>query len=49
VSIRVVRDRVSYRRDLVTKLGGIANSRFNAGMCDESDDDELVNAVLLEL
>jgi len=41
VPIRVVRGRVAYGRDLVAKLGGIANGRFNAGMCDESDDDSL--------
>ena len=48
VPIRVVHGRVSYSRDLVAKLGGIANGRVTAGMCDESDDDELVDAVLLE-
>src|SRR5262249_44270039 len=33
----------------LTELGGIAYCRFDAGMCDESDDDELMDAVLLEL
>ena len=46
---RVTRGRVLYHRDLVTKLGGKANSRFHAGVCDETDDDELMDAVLLEL
>jgi len=30
-------------------LGGKANGRFDAGMRDESDDDELMDTVLLEL
>ncbi len=47
--LRVVRDRVSDHRDLVTELGCEANGRFDAGMRDEADDDELMDAVLLEL
>src|SRR5262245_13084272 len=47
--IRVIRRRVFYHRDLVTELGGKANGRFDAGMRYESDDDELMDAVLLEL
>src|SRR5215510_7471058 len=47
--IRVVRRCVFYHRDLVTKLSGKANGRFDAGMCYESDDDELMDAVFLEL
>jgi hypothetical protein len=31
------------------ELSGKANGRFDAGMSDESDDDELMDAVLLEL
>ena len=47
--VRVIRRRIFHDGDLVTELGGIAHSRFDAGMRDESDDDELMNAVLLQL
>jgi hypothetical protein len=47
--IRVIRGCVFYHRDLVAKLSGKANGRPNAGMCYESDDDELMDAVLFEL
>src|SRR5216684_1962612 len=47
--IRVIRRRIFYHRDLVAELSGKANGRFDAGMCDESDDYELTDAVLLEL
>src|ERR1700760_1325841 len=47
--VRVIRRRVPYHRDLVAELSGIANGRFDAGVCNESDDDELMNTVLLEL
>src|SRR5262245_7427449 len=47
--IRVTRGRVLYHRDLVAKLGGITNGRLHACMCDEPDDDELMDAVLFEL
>src|SRR5262249_33778718 len=47
--IRVIRRRVFDQRDLVTKLGGKANGRFDTGMRYQTDDDELVDAVLLEL
>src|SRR5262249_47458861 len=47
--IGVIRRRVFYHRDLVAELSGKSNGRFDAGMCDESDDDELVDAVILEL
>src|SRR5262249_19816840 len=47
--IRVIRGRVFYHRDLVAELSGKANRRFDAGMCYESDDDELMDAVLFEL
>src|SRR5262249_35053602 len=33
----------------IAELSGIANSRFDAGVCDQPDDDELMDAVLLEL
>jgi hypothetical protein len=48
-SIRVIRGRVFYHRDLIAKLSGIANSRFDAGVCNQPDDDELMDAVPLEL
>jgi hypothetical protein len=47
--VRVVCDRVAYDRDVVAELGGIANGRFDAGMRYETDDDELMDAMLLEL
>src|SRR6516225_6493238 len=47
--VRVIRRGILNDGDLVTELGGIAHSRFDAGMRDESDDDELMNAVLLQL
>ena len=45
----VIRCRVFYHRDVIAELSGKANRRFDAGMCDEPDDDELMNAVLLQL
>src|SRR5215813_12216994 len=47
--VRVVRGRVLHHGDLVAQLGGVANSRFDAGVRDQPDDDELMGAVLLEL
>ncbi len=47
--IRVTRGRVFYHRDLVAKLSGITNSCLHTGVCDESHDDELMDAVFLEL
>src|SRR5215813_7553692 len=47
--IRVARGRVFHHRDVVAKLSGIPNSCLHAGVCDESHDDELMNAVFLEL
>src|SRR5262249_38296558 len=47
--IRVIRCRVSHHRDLVAKLSGKANGRFDAGMRYEPDDDELMDPVFLEL
>src|SRR3974390_2723482 len=47
--VRVIRRRILNDGDLRTELGGIAHSRFDAGMRDKSDDDELMDAVLLEL
>src|SRR5262249_60313306 len=38
-----------YHHNVVAELSGKANGRFDAGMSDESDDDELMDAVLLEL
>src|SRR5262249_8669090 len=45
----VIRGRVFYHRYVVAELSGKANRRFDAGMCDEPDDDELMDAVLLKL
>src|ERR1700736_530322 len=47
--IRVIRRRVFHHRDIVAELSGKANGRFDAGMRYESDDDELMDAVILEL
>src|SRR5262245_61350055 len=49
VVFRVIRGRVFYYRDVVAELSGKANRRFDAGMCDEPDNDELMDAVLLKL
>ena len=46
--IRVIRRCVFHHRDLVAELSGKANGRFDAGMGYEPDDDELMDAVLLE-
>ena len=46
VVFRVIRGRVFYYRDVVAELSGKANRRFDAGMCDEPDNDELMDAVL---
>ena len=42
--ISVVRRRILNDGDLITELGGIAHSRFDAGMRDETDDDDGFNA-----
>ena len=47
--VRVVRGRVLHHGDLVAQLGGVANGRFDAGVRDHPDDDELMSAVFLEL
>src|SRR5262245_46243905 len=47
--IRVIRGRVSYHRDLVAKFSGKANCRFDAGMRNEPDNDELLNATVFKL
>src|SRR5262249_10553475 len=45
----VARDGVLHQRHLVSQLRRMAHRRVDAGVRDEPDDDELVNAVLLEL
>src|SRR5262245_22306344 len=47
--VRVVRRRILHHGDLIAKLSGKANSCLHACMCDEPDDDELMDAVVLEL
>src|SRR5271154_7362658 len=47
--VRVICCRVSYHRDAVAKLSGKSNCRFEASVRDEPHDDELLNAVPLEL
>jgi hypothetical protein len=46
--IRVIRRCVSYHRDVVTKLSGIANSRFDARVRNQAYDNELMDSMLLE-
>ena len=47
--VRVIRRRILYHGDLIAKLGGEANGRFDAGVRDQPDYDELMDAVLFEL
>src|SRR6516225_1974088 len=47
--VRVTRGRVLHHRDLVAKLRAVAYGRLQARMRDESDNNELMNAKLLEL
>ena len=47
--VRVIRRRVFYHRDLVAELGGKTNGRLDASMRYKANDDELMDAVLLEL
>src|SRR5499427_8939196 len=49
VLVRVTRGRVFHHRDLVAKLSGVAYGRLDTRMRDEADDNEPMNAVLLEL
>lgn len=46
VVFRVIRGRVFYHREVVAELSGEATRRFDAGMCDEPDNDELMDGVL---
>src|SRR5262249_13631519 len=47
--VRVIRRRVLYHGDLIAEFSGIANGRFDAGVRDQPDDDEVMNTVLLQL
>src|SRR5262245_21949497 len=47
--IRIIGRCVLYHRDLVAELSGKANGRFDAGMGYESNDNELMDAMVLEL
>src|SRR5215813_4696887 len=47
--VRVIRRRVLDHGDLIAEFGGEANGRFDTGVRDQPDDDELMNAVLLQL
>src|SRR5580700_11756341 len=49
VFIGVARGRVFHHRDLIAEFGGMANGGLHTGVRDQSDDDDFVNAVLLEL
>jgi hypothetical protein len=46
--IGVIRRCISYNGDFVAELSGEPNRCFDAGMRDEPDDDELMDAVSLE-
>src|SRR5262249_7975051 len=47
--VGVVRGRVFHDRNLVAEFSRKANGCFDAGMRDQSDDDELMDAVVVEL
>src|SRR5262245_66205911 len=47
--VRVIRRRVLDHGDVIAELSGKANGCFDTGMRDQPDDDELMDAVLLEL
>ena len=47
--VRVIRGRVLYHCDIVAKLSGITNRCLHTGVRYESLDDELIDAVLVEL
>ena len=49
VFIGVACSRVFHHRDLIAELGGIANGGLRTGARDQTHDDELVNAVFLDL
>ncbi len=47
--VRVIRGRVLHQRDLVAKPGSESNGWLHAGVLDEPNDDQPLDAVLLEL
>src|SRR5262249_57528517 len=47
--VRVARSRMLDHRHLVAELGSEADGGLDTGMGEESDDDESMNAVILEL
>src|SRR5215469_6641594 len=47
--VRVIRRRVLHHGDVIAELSGKANGCFDTGVRDQPDDDELMDAVLLEL
>jgi hypothetical protein len=49
LALRIACNRVAHHRDVITEFGAEPDGRLDAGVSDESDHDELVDAVLLEL
>src|SRR5215813_12936883 len=47
--VRVIRRRVLHHGDVIAELSGKANGCFDTGVCDQPDDDELMDTVLLKL
>src|SRR5499427_10795903 len=47
--VRVIRRRALHHGDVIAELSGKANGCFDTGVRDQPDDDELMDAVLLEL
>ena len=47
--VRIVCCRVPYHRYFVAKFKRITDSCFHTRVCDQSDDDELMDAMFLEL
>ena len=47
--IRLIGNCVFHYRDLIAILSGITDSRLQTSVCNESHDDELMDAVLLQL
>ena len=43
------RGRIRHKRDVITKLHAKARGRFNAAVCDQSDQNDFLDTVLLQL
>ena len=49
LSIRVVRSRILHHGGLISEFGGVANRGLHTRVRDQSNDNEFVNTVFLEL